>query len=315
MSNQLDPTRAYRIKTVASMTGLSTHVIRKWEERYHLIHPQRGPNGYRTFTEDDVQFLLYLKSQLTNGETIGQLAESGEGHLRQTMRDISYSCPGLPDQLKAEGRKVLQAAQTHDDDAIQRTIASWILQLGLEEAMEVILFPLLRHIGELWHQGKISISAENSVSRIIRLQLLNSLVKHSSREEKQALIACVPWDSHEIAPLTVTLLLEKNGWHATYLGPNVSFEVLQMALRRRHPDLMILSSTTEPDFQTGQTWIETMVHRFQPHCRVMAGGTGFRGLSDSLANNGIPYLKQVKEVMALGPKASASSDLGMLTRS
>jgi len=181
--------------------------------------------------------------------------------------------------------------------------------------MEVILFPLLRHIGELWHQGKISISAENSVSRIIRLQLLNSLVKHSSREEKQALIACVPWDSHEIAPLTVTLLLQKNGWHATYLGPNVSFEVLQMALRRRHPDLMILSSTTEPDFQTGQTWIETMVHRFQPHCRVMAGGTGFRGLSDSLANNRIPYLKQVKEVMALGPKASASSDLGMLTRS
>ena len=315
MSNQQNPISAYRIKTVANMTGLSTHLIRKWEERYNLIHPQRGPNGYRTFSEDDVQFLLYLKSQLTNGETIGQLAESGEGHLRQTMRDISYSCPGLPDQLKAEGRKVLQAAQTHDDDAIQRTIASWILQLGLEDAMDIILFPLLRHIGELWHQGKISISAENSVSRIIRLQLLNSLVKHSSREEKQALIACVPWDSHEIAPLTVTLLLQKNGWHATYLGPNVSFEVLQMALRRRHPDLMILSSTTEPDFQTGQTWIETMVHRFQPHCRVMAGGTGFRGLSDSLANNGIPYLKQVKEVMALGPKASASSDLGMLTRS
>ena len=78
MSNQQDPIPAYRIKTVASMTGLSTHAIRKWEERYHLVHPQRGPNGYRTFTEDDVQFLLYLKSQLTNGETIGQLAESGE---------------------------------------------------------------------------------------------------------------------------------------------------------------------------------------------------------------------------------------------
>ena len=203
MSNQLNPTPAYRIKTVASMTGLSTHVIRKWEERYHLVHPQRGPNGYRTFTEDDVQFLLYLKSQLTNGETIGQLAENGEAHLRQAMRDISYSCSSIPNQFQAEGRKVLQAAQTHNVDAIQRTIASWILQLGLEEAMEVILFPLLRHIGELWHQGKISISAENNVSRIIRLQLINALGKDSSRDKEQALIACVPWDSHEIAPLTV----------------------------------------------------------------------------------------------------------------
>jgi len=315
MSDQLNPTPAYRIKTVASMTGLSTHLIRKWEERYHLVHPQRAPNGYRTFTEDDVQFLLYLKSQLTHGETIGQLAESGETHLRQAMRNISYSCPGIPNQFEPEGRKVIQSAQNQDLDAIQRTIASWILQLGVEETMEVILFPLLRHIGELWHQGKISISAENSISRIIRLQLINVLGKDSSRDKQQALIACMPGDNHEIAPLTVTVLLQKNGWHPTYLGPNVSFEVLQMALRRRHPDLMILSSTTEPDFQTGQSWIETMAHTFQPHCRVIAGGAGFRAFSDLLAKNGITYLKQVKEVTMLDPKASSSSNIEMLTKS
>jgi DNA-binding transcriptional MerR regulator len=312
MSNQIDHTPAYRIKTVASMTGLSTHVIRKWEERYHLIHPQRGPNGYRTFTEEDVQFLLYLKSQLTNGETIGQLAESREAHLRQAMQAMSYNCPNLPNQFQAEGRKVLQAAQTHDDDAIQRTIASWILQLGLEHAMEIIFFPLLRQIGDLWHQGKISISSENSVSRIIRLQLINALGKDSSRDKEQALIACVPWDSHEIAPLTATLLLQKRGWQATYLGPNVSFEVLQMALRRRQPDLMILSSTTEPDFQTGQSWIENMAHTFQPKCRVIAGGAGFRAFSDLLAKNGITYLKQVKEVRTLDPKPTSSSKMGIL---
>jgi DNA-binding transcriptional MerR regulator len=274
MSNQLDHTPANRIKTVSSMTRLSAHDIRKWEKRYHLVHPQRRPNGYRTFTEDDIQILLYLKSQLTNGETIGQLAESGETHLRQAMRDISYSCSSLPNQFQPESLNVIQSAQNHDDDAIQRNVASWILQLGLEDAMEVILFPLLRHIGELWHQGKISISAENSVSRIIRLQLINALGKDSSRDKEQALIACAPGDNHEIAPLTVTLLLQKHGWQATYLGPNVSFEVLQMALRRRHPDLMILSSTTEPDFQTGQSWIETMAHTFQPHCRVIRRRSG-----------------------------------------
>ena len=147
MSNQIDHTPAYRIKTVASMTGLSTHLIRKWEERYNLVHPQRGPNGYRTFTEDDVQFLLYLKSQLTHGETIGQLAQSGVTQLRQAMRDISYSCSSLPNQFQPESLNVIQSAQNLDYDAIQRTITSWILQLGLEDAMEVILFPLLRLIG------------------------------------------------------------------------------------------------------------------------------------------------------------------------
>ncbi len=302
MSNQLNQSPAYRIKTVASMTGLTTHLIRKWEERYHLVHPQRGPNGYRLFPEEDVQFLLYLKTQLTHGETIGQLAESGESQLRQAMRDISYNFSTLPNQFQPEARNLIHAALIQDNDAIQRIIASWILQLGLEEALQVIVFPLLRSIGELWHQGGISISAENGVSRMVRQQLINALRQDYSIVQEQALIACVPGDYHEIAPLTATLLLQKRGWGATYLGPNVSFEVLEMALRQRHPNFMILSSATEPNFQTGQAWIETMVHIFQPHCRVIAGGAGFRTISDDLTKNGIPYLKQVKEVTNLDPK-------------
>ncbi|MDH5587717.1 MAG: MerR family transcriptional regulator [Nitrospirota bacterium] len=306
MSNQLNHSPAYRIKTVASMTGLSTHVIRKWEERYHLVHPQRGPNGYRLFTEDDVQFLLYLKTQLTHGETIGQLAESGESQLRQTMKDISYNFSSLPNQFQPEARHLIHAALNQDNEAIQRIIANWILQLGLEEALLDILFPLLRSIGELWHQGGISISAENGVSRMVRQQLINALRQDSSMGQEQALIACVPGDYHEIAPLTATLLLQKRGWRATYLGPNVSVEILEMALRRRQPDFLILSSATEPDVQTGQAWIETMVHLFQPHCRVIAGGAGFRTLSDDLTNNGIPYLKHVNEVTTLDLKAVSS---------
>ncbi|MDX2348679.1 MAG: hypothetical protein QNK38_07550, partial [Nitrospirota bacterium] len=62
-------------------------------------------------------------------------------------------CSSLPNQFQPESLNVVQSAQNQDHDAIQRTIASWILQLGLEAAMEVILFPLLRLIGELWHRG------------------------------------------------------------------------------------------------------------------------------------------------------------------
>jgi len=78
---------------------------------------------------------------------------------------------------------------------------------------------------------------------------------------------------------------------------------------------MILSSTTEPDFQTGRAWINTMAHVFKPQCRVIAGGAGFRTFSDLLAKNGIAYLKQVKEVNLLDPKASPSSNIGMLIKS
>jgi DNA-binding transcriptional MerR regulator len=54
MFNHPEHAQTYRIKSVASITGLSAYVIRKWEKRYHLLHPQRGPNDYRLFTEDDI---------------------------------------------------------------------------------------------------------------------------------------------------------------------------------------------------------------------------------------------------------------------
>ena len=41
---------------MAITTGISTHLIRG----DHLVPPQRGPNGFRLFTEDDIQFFLYL---------------------------------------------------------------------------------------------------------------------------------------------------------------------------------------------------------------------------------------------------------------
>ncbi len=306
MSKQMIHPPVYRIKTVASMTGLTTHLIRKWEERYHLVAPQRSPNGYRVFRENDIQFLLYLKSQLTNGESIGQLAQIGEPHLRQAMKKTAEDLSSLPPQFHAESRKILQSSQKQDYGGIQRTIEQWIFELGLEKAIDVILFPLLRLFGELWHRGGISHSAENCVSQIIRQQLIQHFRQDFAKGQKQALIACMPREFHEIGPLTATLLLQKQGWHATYLGPNVSFDVLQIALRRRHADLMILSSTTELDFQTGQSWIAAMALRFQPHCQVLAGGAGFQAFSDYLHRKGIPYVPHVQEIRTLDPKTSSS---------
>ncbi len=96
MSNQPEQAQKFRIKSVANTTGLSTHVIRKWEERYQLLHPQRGPNGYRLFTDDDMQLLLYLKSQLDHGESIGQLAQAGEDNLRHSMQNVPMNLSGIP---------------------------------------------------------------------------------------------------------------------------------------------------------------------------------------------------------------------------
>lgn len=79
----------YRIHRFSKLTGLSTHVIRAWEKRYGLVEPVRGANRYRLYNDEDVRLFRYLKTQVDQGMSIGQLAELGRGPLlEQAQREL-----------------------------------------------------------------------------------------------------------------------------------------------------------------------------------------------------------------------------------
>lgn len=306
MSSPPDTSQKYRIKSVASTTGLSTHVIRKWEERYHLLHPQRGPNGYRLFTEDDIQFLLYLKSQLDSGESIGQLAQAGERDLRQSMQHVPINLSGIPPMYWHDAQEMIQAARRQDVAGITHLLEHWIGRMGLEGALDIIIFPLLRLIGELWHQGGISLRGEQSVTRLVRQHLINVLREESPSGSPHALLACVPGDFHEIGPLTAAVLLRGIGWHSIYLGPNVSFEMLEMALRRNHAQLTILACNIDPGEKTLQSWLKDITRHLRPSCAVAMGGPGVGPYVQLLHAHNISYFNQVQDVKTVKPRANIS---------
>lgn len=315
MSNHPEPSQKYRIKSVASTTGLSTHVIRKWEERYNLLHPQRGPNGYRLFTEDDIQFLLYLKSQLDNGESIGQLAQAGEQDLRQSMDHTPLNLSGIPPMYWNDAQEMIRSARLQDRPAITTLLENWIGHMGLEGALDIIIFPLLRLIGELWHQGRISLRGEQSVSRLVRQHLINVLREEPPSGWPPVLIACVPGDFHEIAPLTAAVLLRGIGWHSIYLGPNVSCDMLQMALHRKRAQLIILSCNIEPGEKIFQSWLKDITQHLQPSCAVMVGGPGFRPFTHLLSMHNISYFTQVQDVKNLQPRPRIPDSSGAVSQS
>ncbi len=299
MFNEQTSTARYRIKSVANITGLSTHLIRKWEKRYSLFHLERGANGYRTFTEEDIQFLLYLKHQLDKGQTIGQLAQTGRDDLRKSMNRLGLDDSILPGHVRQDAKALIQAARKNDVKTVKTHLSNWITQLGLAEALASIIFPLLQVVGDLWHKGGISISGEHHISQLVRQYILISIQEVPTSGTIPALVACVPGDYHEIGPLATTLVLQNNGWHSTYLGPNMSFEVLQMALRRRHAQLMILSCILEPAPDTVKSWIRTIVQDIQPLCQVMVGGEGFSRYAQELETHHIHYLRTIDEVKSI----------------
>lgn len=310
MSNTNGHQHQYRIKSVANITGLSTHALRKWEERYNLIQPIRSHNGYRTFSEEDIQLLLFIKTKLKEDQSIGQVAQMGSAVLRKAMNQMPLPLSLIPPPFQPDVEGLVRAARQPNPEKIQHKLDHWIKYLSLEEAMMKIIFPVLQLVGELWHQGGISISGEHYVSQLVRQYLLTAIKQNSSGEKPQCIVACVPGDYHEIAPLTATLFLQNLGWQGTFLGPNVSLDILQTALHRKLPQLMILSCMLEPTQDNVCSWIQRITQDLQPQCKVVVGGAGFSSYEELLTQNEIPYLQNIQDINSFTPQSYIISRAG-----
>jgi DNA-binding transcriptional MerR regulator len=81
-NNEPMPTN-YTIGQVAKLTGLSTHNIRKWEERYGAITPERTPGGDRRYGSHQVARLTMLKELVDSGDSISSVAGLSDTALKQ----------------------------------------------------------------------------------------------------------------------------------------------------------------------------------------------------------------------------------------
>ncbi len=301
MSKVIQDPLGYRIKAVADLTGLSTHVIRKWEERYRLLKPVRGQNGYRLYFEDDIQMLMYLHWQISKGQTIGQLAELGKTHLRKAMNEGPIEIPSLPPEFQPSAVTLIAAARCLDRSTTESSIHTLVNQLGLKEALYRVLFPILRTIGDLWHQGQLSTTGEHLVTQAIRQQLASALRNSNNPNNPSIIIACAPENFHEIGAMTAALLLQNNGWNPVYLGVNSDIDLVRLACTRRQAKLVILSTVLERPEKEFVRMLKRIKKKLLLHCPVIIGGRGASRFSSLLKEHGITYVEHFHQLQSLKP--------------
>ena len=301
MFKSIQDSEGYHIKAVADLTGLSTHAIRKWEERYQLFSPARGPNRYRLYNEEDIQLLMYLQWQISKGQTIGQLASLGAPHLREAMNHSPIDVHSLEPGSQANALTLILAARQLDHQTIESTIHSIVHKLGLEEALHLVLFPVLRILGDMWHQGHLCISGEHLVTHSIRRHLATALRNSNNVNCPVAIIACAPDNFHEIGAMTAAFLLQNNGWNAVYLGVNSDIDVIRLACERRQGKLVLLSIVLEPTEKDFFQMVKQIKNKLLSVCPVLIGGRGAFSFSSYLEEQGIPYIEHFHQLLTLKP--------------
>ncbi|MBA3613582.1 MAG: MerR family transcriptional regulator, partial [Nitrospirales bacterium] len=132
----------YRINRFSKLTGLSPHVIRAWERRHGLVNPVREDNRYRLYTDDDVVLFRYLKSQVDQGLSIGELSVQGRENLQEQAQRVFGETYGDSPPSERLVIELTQALEENDRAGFERKLNGALAVIPFEEALHRFLLPL-----------------------------------------------------------------------------------------------------------------------------------------------------------------------------
>jgi len=243
---------SYPISAASKLTGIPLDTLRAWERRYRTVIPKRAGRG-RLYSEEQIQKLLLLRRAVEQGHSIGQVAALGDRQLRELLEKGSSIAAGQSAAKAIDSSDllapVLYALDRFDYAGTDREINRLAVALGSpRNLVHQAALPLMRTVGERWHEGKCSIAQEHLLTNLLT-GLLASLVRTYSPSNPPAriLLATPTNERHAFPILAAAMLTAAGGLGAIYLGTDLPAADIALAARKSEADIVLLSLSSVPD--------------------------------------------------------------------
>jgi len=255
----------FNTKAVVQQTGVSAPTLRAWERRYTLLSPERAQNDYRLYSERDIAMIRWLKEHVDAGMSISQ-AIALFRHMSEASPAFSIAVPAStasderltnePPTLQPSDNyhpaynmrvvreNLLEAFKILDETAANVLIASMLSVYSVEQVCTELIVPMLWQIGQLWEEGKITVSVEHFASAFFRGLLTNLLHATPCPNTPPLVISCcAPGEPHELAPLMLALFLRRANMRVAFLGQSIETVGLLQTIQQLSPALICVSLT------------------------------------------------------------------------
>lgn len=247
-----------QISELARRVGVSTHVLRAWEQRYGLLRPQRTSGGYRLYGPEDqrrVQAVLRLRAE---GVSVAEASAHVLAAERSALADRSDTAPavaactssgaGRSSDLREFGAPTesefvstfLSAAEQFDDAAAHAALDRLLRVTSLPTAIDHAIVPFLRELGERWAAGTATVANEHFITQLLRHRLA-ALIGPGRVAGPLVVLAAPSEEYHDLILVCFAALLSRGGWRTRLLGANTP--VQELAAASIGADLIIVAAT------------------------------------------------------------------------
>lgn len=261
----------YSIKDLELLSGIKAHTLRIWEQRYGILVPERTDTNIRYYNNADLRKLLNISVLNKNGHKISTIA-----HLSDELISRQAGIY-LEDYIGAEGNGIESlylALLVFDEAKFERILNTSIANLGFERTVERLMFPFLKHLGNLWQTGTISPAQEHYSSNIIRQKLITQIDKTEIQTtgKPQTILCFLPeGELHELGLLYVSYLSKIRGYRTIYLGQSVPMEDLINITSDLNPHTLVTILTTEKNETDTNTWLKACEEKLRFNQFLVSG--------------------------------------------
>ncbi len=244
----------YPISAVSRLTGIPLDTLRAWERRYQAVVPKRSDRG-RVYSEHHVKRLMLLRQAVDSGHAIGQVAKIHDQGLRDLLdrtKSLSHDQPSGRKQDSVDFLAPVWQAIGHFDYAqADRELNRLTAAIASPKLLvHEVALPLMRTIGERWHEGKCSIAQEHMLTSLLS-GLLSSFIRTYTPSDPPArvLFATPSSERHGFPNLAAAMLTAVSGLGVIHLGTDLPADEIVQAARKSGANALLLSVSTRPNEQ------------------------------------------------------------------
>jgi transposase-like protein len=205
----------YTVKMIAAQLDVKADTLRKWERRYGLVVPRRGPNRYRLYDESELRRLNAFVADIRGGAAPSQAAVAA--------RKLSFSSPQPDMPLQTRALAAIEKLSRADLSPIYFEAHA---KHGLAGSYDRVWTPLLIRLGEIALKRKgLWIACEHFAVSFLRARITKSFDPTTAQKPRLSL-SSPEGDLHELGMLAAAAALSARKIEPLYLGTNLPLESL-----------------------------------------------------------------------------------------
>jgi DNA-binding transcriptional MerR regulator/methylmalonyl-CoA mutase cobalamin-binding subunit len=263
----------FSIRDIEAASGIKSHTLRIWEQRYGILKPKRTDTNIRYYDDDDLKYILNISILNKHGYKISEIAKLSKDEINEQIIKLNSRSTQYESQIKS----LVSAMISYDEYTFHQIITTSVIQFGIEETMLNIVFPLLTEIGLLWQVGCIHPSHEHFASNIIKQKLyvaIDGNVGKFTKERKKFLLFLPEGEQHNIGLLFANYVLRSRGHDVLFLGQEVPMVDLARASIDIHPEYVFTTVTASTIHFNKQNFIDEL-KTVWPNAKYILSGYQF----------------------------------------